>query len=141
MRHKGRGVTPEQQLAKYLELVDKLPSAPPPVLFPSDDPLRMLCLCGHFKMRSDMPVRSTGLVNFRDTVCKGCSNKDSATWSTLVCHRCKTVVGKVEPMRDKDGFVFARGRCYHTARCLACCPDLTQTEIVERVLWRKNNLR
>jgi len=140
MRNKGRGPTPEQQLRKYLELVDQLPSAPPPVLLPENDPLRMQCLCEKFKLRSEMPLRSTGLVNFRDTVCAGC-HRENKDWATVVCHRCKTVVGKVEPMRDKDGFVFARKRCYHTARCPVCCPDITQTEIVERVLWRKNNLR
>ena len=65
-------ITDQQKLQKYLELVDKLPSAPPPVLLPEHDPLNMECLCGKFKTRTSMPVRDSGIVRFRDTVCHGC---------------------------------------------------------------------
>ena len=138
---KKPGLTQEQLLQKYLEVVAQLPSAPPPVILPENDPLRMQCLCGHYKPIASMPVRNTGLVNFRDNVCTGCKSKDTKKWSTIVCHRCRSVLGQLEPMRDKDGFVFAPGRCYHVARCPVCCVDILQTEIVERVLWLRNHLR
>lgn len=139
---KKRPPTAEQRLATYLNAISQLPAPPVPIILPECDSKYMQCLCGNMKLKTDMPIRSTGIVSFRDTLCPGCVKpKESRNWATLVCYKCRTVLGKIEPMKDKDGFVFERGKCYHTSRCPACCADILQTEITERVLWQRNRLR
>ena len=67
-------------------------------------------------------------------LCKYCqsSHKDSAR---LVCYRCKTVIGWIDPHIDKDKFVFEKKHSYHIQACPVCSPGLDKSDIIEKIIY------
>lgn len=131
---------PDRQLMEYLDVIREMPPPKPPrLLLPSEaDPKLMTCACGVPKRVKDMPVRNSGVVTYSDTVCFGC-RQGWHKLATLVCATCKAVVAKVEPSKDpKDHFEFIAGRVYHVMHCTVCTPDLESSDVIERIIWRRN---
>ena len=67
-----------------------------------------------------------------NNVCQGCERlwKDHPR---IVCCRCKTVVLRMEPIKDpKTGFVFERGKDYHIDTCPVCNPGQERSVIIEK---------
>jgi len=129
----------DRQIHEFIDIAKQMPPPVAPKLITNLDDVRyMHCLCGKRKLCVDMPPRHSGIVAFKDIICRGCV-KGVQKWATVVCRRCSQVVLKREPGRDKDGFTFLPGGIYHTLNCASCCPELESTEIIERLLYRRNN--
>lgn len=129
----------ESHIQQYIDFARRLP--PPAAMrlvLNADDVNYMTCLCGHRKHKGTMPQRHSGIVPFKDTVCRGCTKAARGT-ATIVCSRCREVIGKIPPGKDKDGFTFVRDSVYHVVNCPNCCPEIESTEIVERILWLRRN--
>jgi hypothetical protein len=126
-------------LEEYIGIAKGLPPPRQPKLVTQLNDLNfMRCMCGHSKRKSDLPPRHSGIVHFKDNICRGCISQ-AKDWATVVCVRCQEVVAKMEPIRAKDGFTFKRNGVYHTLNCASCCPGLESVEIVERILWLRNS--
>lgn len=129
----------DARLAPLLEFTRRLPPPKPPRIFTEEDVRTITCMCGHKKDRASMPLLNSGIVQFRDNVCRNCPSHPRH-WATIVCYTCKEVVAKVAPERDsKDGFAFESRHVYHVQRCAYCCPELESAEVVERILFNQHN--
>lgn len=125
-------------LISYIDTLKGMPPPKPMRLVTAEDVNFLKCMCGHRRRRSDMPRVSSGVVVFSDNVCRGCVKK-YAQLATVVCAKCKDVLGRVEPGRDpKDRFTFESGLVYHVLHCDLCTPGVGSTEVIERILWRKD---
>lgn len=126
-------------LLSYIDTLRQMPPPKPMRLVTAEDVNFMKCMCGHRRRRSDMPRVSSGVVVFSDNVCRGCVKK-YRDLATVVCAKCKDVLGRVEPGTDpKDRFTFERGAIYHILYCDSCTPGLSNSEVIERILWRRAN--
>lgn len=126
------------RLNKELELIASLP---PPRLAPENfDLLSLVCVCGKRQVISDQSIINTGVVKVPDSLCPSC-RKEVGDYSHIVCVRCKRVVASCKPHKETDGFVYERGRYYHTRECPVCAPSLrenqTKVAIVEKHIFRK----
>lgn len=130
---------PDRQILEYLDIVKQMPPLNPRrILLPTEaNPLLMTCACDIPKRIKDMPRKSSGIFGFTDTVCYGC--RRWAKTATLVCATCKAVVGKIEPGEDpKDHFKIETGKVYHVMQCNVCTPAAASSDLIERILWRRN---
>lgn len=67
-------------------------------------------------------------------VCRDC-NKELEDKAKLVCCACRTIIGWIDPHKDKDGFIFGKGSFYHIQACPCCTPGLDKSDIIEKVLY------
>jgi len=127
-----------RELKKFADIISKMPK----VKVPNEDD-KVICACGEAKN----PVTvckpfHTGVVTALDNVCPGCEKR----WSRhtkLVCATCRTVVGRFEPGKDKDGFIFPEGGTLHVKTCGFCDKSHKgqmefEIPIVEKLLYRKH---
>jgi hypothetical protein len=126
------------RLNKELEMIAKLP--PPRLAAENFDLLSLVCVCGKRRIISDQQIIDTGVVRVPDSLCPDCK-KEVGDYSHIVCVRCKRVVASCKPHRETDGFVYERGRYYHTRDCPVCSEELrkaqTKVAIVEKHIFRK----
>lgn len=92
-----------------------------------------LCACQKIKPLSEFKVANSGVVTFTDNICKGCEHLAKGL-ASVVCTKCKEVVARVEPHKDRTGFAFTSDRVYHTGACPNCAPGLTFSPIIEKVI-------
>jgi len=92
--------------------------------------------CKKFVPLVTMPVSNTGIVQAQEPLCKECAPtfKDQAR---IVCVPCKQVVLWVDPHVEKTGFEFKKGAFYHVDSCPTCKPGITQTKVLEKVVYFK----
>lgn len=132
--------TSGRALGDIIDMARRVPFSVPLKVFTVEEANTMRCQCNKLQLRTDMPLRHSGVMEYRDNVCPGCRNVD-AKWAVLLCVRCKEVVARMEPTpKDPvDGFAFVAGQTYHLMACSVCQPDITSVVPIERILWRKNN--
>lgn len=70
------------------------------------------------------PICHTCELNFKDQ-------------ARLVCCRCRSIIGWVDPHKDGDGFVFEKRNFYHIQACPVCSPGIEKSDIIEKVLYLK----
>jgi hypothetical protein len=97
---------------------------------------RVGCMCGRQVPPHTLEVADSGVVKYLTNVCKGCEagRKEAAQTASIVCCKCKAVVARMTPHKDKAGFAFRAGRAYHVAECGGCTPGLEQSAIIEKKL-------
>jgi hypothetical protein len=100
----------------------------------SSDELRCAS-CNRVKHISDFPVYNSGVVLM--TLYPMCSLCQPAykDCSRIVCCKCKTVIGWVDPHVDKDRFVFEKAHSYHIQACPSCTPGLDKSDIIEKIIY------
>jgi hypothetical protein len=107
------------------------------------DPTIGKCACQKMVPLSNFRVYNTGLINAVDNVCPGCRH-GLEKYAIIVCARCRAVVARIEPHKDKTGFVFEPGRSYHLDCCAICEPQVVversePTFILEMLTFMKMN--
>lgn len=105
--------------------------APKPVL---DEVNFTECACGKIKPVVELTKRSSGVVTFVDNVCAGCE-MHSQGLATIICVKCRRVLGRVKPLKDKLGFEFKAGRVYHVEYCPKCVPGTKKAVLIEMILF------
>jgi hypothetical protein len=127
-------------LGKFRQLLSDLP----PPDFPADqlDFLTLVCVCGKRLPIKDQPILDTGLIKLPSSLCPDC-RKEVGDYSHLVCVKCRRVVTSVKPHKESDGFIYEKGRLYHTLTCPVCDEALRLPEapvqILERHIFKQMN--
>lgn len=98
---------------------------------------RVTCACGNKVKLTNLTVIDTGVFKAINTVCKGCRKGaiEDKKLARFVCAKCRTVVGRVRPSKDKTGFALEAGKTYHISGCDNCCPGTEEFKLLEKVLW------
>ena len=97
------------------------------------------CVCNKNVQVTEFPLLNTGVIVCCNNVCPGCKagvKHDNET-ARIVCVRCKKVVARLKPSKDKTGFRYVAGQTYHSDACPECKPNLTESQIVEKVIYMK----
>ena len=104
---------------------------------------KVTCACGNKVRLTDLTVINTGVFQAINTVCMGCVKGaiEDSKLARLVCSKCRTVIGRVKPSKDKTGFRLEAGKSYHLSGCDACCPGETEFKLLEKVLWDRKFLK
>lgn len=105
------------------------------------------CAC-HRQVSPDLfsPL-NTGVCMVRNNVCRGCKEgaAEDAKTARIVCAGCGSVMMRVPPEKDSDGFVFVANRSYHVQRCMSCADqkDLAKdgAAVVEKALYLRKVLK
>jgi hypothetical protein len=99
---------------------------------------KALCACDKLVSVVEMRPIYTGVINALDNVCAGCLSHAKGL-SALVCRRCRKVVARVAPHKDKLGFQFVANRYYHITHCPACRVEGEEADstIVEQYLHHR----
>lgn len=126
----------DKMLQELAEVLKSLP-APPKMVHAGD---KVLCVCGEWAPLTEVSIVDTGVVKALNNVRRGCAacEKEDKLTAKLVCVRCKTVVARMKPHKDKDGFVYVAGRAYHLDGCPSCVEGLEYSSIVEKKIYEKN---
>lgn len=90
--------------------------------------------CGGDYDKSHYSMINTGYMVATDMACKEC-RKDAAGTVPIVCVQCKSVVLRIEPYKDRDGFEFQRNRAYHVDACPDCSKGLESSMVVEKKIF------
>lgn len=69
-----------------------------------------------------IPIINTGVIHATDKICKECQ-KLVADLCPVVCVKCKDVVSRMAPGKDKHGFETKKGKSYHIEFCPVCHPE------------------
>ena len=136
----------KNQYEQFEDLLSILKNLPPP---PKKEGYETMLLRDHKKIPcstcqkiisvSECRRLNTGVVQALDVVCKDCRKEVSGT-CPLICIRCKRVVSRMEPGRDKKtGFVFQKNRPYHLDGCPFCEDKLDKSIIIEKLMYEKEN--
>jgi len=132
--------SPNQAVRDFVRLAE---SMGPPPMAPVATPIgeqfsHARCACNKLVPVGSLRVFNTGVVNAVDNVCKGCVKTYSGL-ALLVCARCRVVIARVSPHKDKIGFRFDANRAYHTESCPVCDPSVKngRTMIIEQLLYHR----
>lgn len=87
--------------------------------------------CGKMMHISEMPIISTGVVNYISDLCAEC-RKTLQDLAIVVCVNpgCGEVA-RVTPYVDSSGFKFQKGRHYHMRACPKCVKGLAKSPVIE----------
>ena len=93
--------------------------------------------CGKKVPIASLEEINTGVFRIIGDVCKGCQSGKQLDkeYARVVCCRCKRVITRIKPARDKTGFTFVAGKTYHLSECGLCNPDIQRCPIIEKVMW------
>lgn len=99
------------------------------------------CVCGKIVNISKLESINTGVVMALNDVCKGCKQGEEIdkNYARIVCRKCKRVLARITPAKDKTGFTFKAGKNYHVIECGRCTPGVERCYIIEKVLWDKKH--
>lgn len=124
---------------KVLPVIDKLPK-PEPVYNPEFDDNKVRCAgCSVWKDVQDFKITDTPVVKgITIPLCESCAPEYKGL-SNIVCCTCKVVVGWMKPHKEKLGFVFAPDAYYHIKECPVCKEDLQKADILEKLIYFKDN--
>ena len=132
-----------EQFEDLLSLLKKLP--PPPkkegyeTMLLRDHKKATCSLCEKIVSIKDCKKLNTGVVQAFDSMCGDCRSEVRGT-CPLVCIRCKRVVSRMEPGKDKKtGFVFVKNKPYHLDGCPFCEDNLDKSIILEKLMYEKEN--
>lgn len=95
-----------------------------------------LCACRKMVELHSLQIRDSGVIRYLDNVCDCCADKREM--AAVICVRCKVVVMHLTPHTDKKGFVYGKGKVYHTEACPGCKPGITSAPVIEKILFDKN---
>lgn len=97
------------------------------------------CACGNNVPVTMFKQMNSGVVQFSNNICPGCKEAEKLDKETarIICIHCKKVVARLKPVKEKNGFVYQAGRTYHSDACPECKPDLTESQIVEKVIYQR----
>lgn len=126
------------QVAELINQLSKLPDAPtilpPPAL---DDLQLMTCACNKVKSAVEMPEIKGEFMTYRDNLCVGCEHMGRGL-VTVICLKCRRVLMRFEPVKDPaTGFRYEAGKVYHCDSCPTCIPGLTDSNIVEKLVYEQ----
>lgn len=109
---------------------------PKPYVPPQYDDRMTQCVCGEWKMNSEMEEVDTGVVRALSNVCRDCHAgiAHDREMARIVCTTCRRVVARLSPDKDSTGFKFEANRSYHILECAVCNPGLSESQILEKVL-------
>jgi len=98
------------------------------------------CVCGTWKPLIEMELLRTGVVDAHSNVCVGCDAgiKHDRELARIVCCGCLRVVARIQPHKDPVGFKFQTNRSYHILKCGHCHPGLTESDILEKVIYDRS---
>ena len=101
---------------------------------------KIKCICDKWKNATELEQIHTGVVGALSNVCRDCAEglKHDREMSRIVCVKCKTVVARIQPHRDPDGFRFMPNASYHIAQCAHCVPGLESSDIIEKLAHQRN---
>ena len=99
-----------------------------------------ICACGKSVPVTNLMQLNTGVVVMPNNVCKGCKEgiKLDRETARIVCLKCKRVICRVKPVKDKQGFEFKAGKTYHMESCGFCNPGKENYMIVEKYIHSRN---
>ncbi len=141
------GITPET-IGPALEMMDKLtaadkaPEAKQDLLQVADTPVSLgYHVCAHCKkakvLLQEMPQVKSSLVGLvPDAMCPECL-KLFTDYAYIVCVGCKALVSKLPPYRTGEGFEVLKNQTYHIPACPVCDPQVTKTQLLEYLHFRK----
>lgn len=97
------------------------------------------CACGKKVPVTTFPMMHSGVVQFPNNICPGCKEAEKLDRETarIICVRCRKVVARLKPVKEKNGFIYQAGRTYHSDACPECKPNLTESQIVEKVIYMR----
>lgn len=135
-------ITEEQQnfiVHKVLPVITKLP-APKPVYRDDMDSSKIRCAaCNTWHHHSVFNfIKSPININVLVPLCSTCA-PDFRKLARIVCCTCKVVVGWLPPHKEKTGFIFEPDGIYHAKACPVCKPDLKKADILEKIIYFKEN--
>jgi hypothetical protein len=110
---------------------DKLP----PLLSPNQGQCEF---CKKFLPLKDMRIIDSGIIKALEPLCPECA-KTFTDQARVVCIPCKMVVLWVDPHKENTGFEFKRKHVYHVEACPVCREGTTQTKVLEKVVFFKEN--
>lgn len=95
------------------------------------------CLCGKKVPITSLEDLNTGVILTISNVCKDCRSGKKLDRETarIICVRCKRVVARISPGKDKTGFSFEKNKSYHLTKCAFCEPGLTESPIIEKHVY------
>lgn len=128
-----------EDVEKAIKILGSLPPPKqdkPVILKPTET-----CACGKTVPITSLEEINTGVFKIIGDVCKGCKDgkRLDAQLARVVCSRCKRVITRIKPAKDKTGFVFQAGRTYHLAECALCNPKIERCPIIEKVIWNRTH--
>lgn len=131
-------ISPEK-MEELMRLMDALPPTKPPKVIPPNQLLE--CACGHKVHISSFDTINTGVFTCLNNVCRHCKTGQQMDreYARLVCVKCKKVLLRVKPAKDKTGFSFVGGRTYHITSCPECHPEIENPIIIEKATWDRNH--
>lgn len=123
-----------EELTQAMRILGSLPPAKPQKII--TEPMET-CACGKKVPVASLEEINTGVFKIIGDVCKGCKSGQQLDreYARVVCCRCKRVITRIKPARDKTGFTFVAGKTYHLSECGLCNPDIQRCPIIEKVLW------
>jgi hypothetical protein len=111
---------------------------PSTITDPDADPSKVRCACNKLVPCERVAIVNTGHITAVDPVCPPCRN-DFADQARLVCVRCRSVIGWLDPCVDPHGFRFDKKHFYHVGSCAVCKKGLTKSDIIEMMLYYEAN--
>lgn len=98
------------------------------------------CACGKSVPVTNLMQLNTGVIVMPNNICKGCKEGQKLDKETarVVCLKCKRVICRVKPVKDKQGFEFKAGKTYHMESCGFCNPDKQNHMLVEKYIHSRN---
>ena len=89
------------------------------------------CLCGKLLPAATYKKKYySGFINYTAILCSDCF-KYFNKHSRIVCVGCRRLMGFIEPQRDRSGFRFESGKCYHIECCPKCNNEARATSVME----------
>lgn len=134
----------DPRIDKLVKVISDLPGVAEPMDAASN-------LWHHYKLirckccKKDFPPESfaivnTGYIKAYDQACTEC-RKTAAGTVPIVCVRCKSVMMRIEPFKDADGFEFEKGKAYHVDACPDCSKELNSAMVVEKKIFIKEKYK
>ena len=111
----------------------------PPEVYPSElDPDKVRCACNKDVPCEMSKLVNTGYMDVIEPVCPPC-RRDFDGQARLVCVRCRSVIGWMDPQTDKHGFKIERDKYYHVGECAVCKPGIEKADIIEMMVYYDEN--
>jgi hypothetical protein len=122
----------EQEL---LQILKSMPPVVKPTPKITDTSYQPCASCNKQTYIGDFKIFDSGVVDkVISPLCSKCQST-FGDFGKLVCCGCNTVIGWMEPQKDKDGFEFKKFKSYHIRSCPSCSPGLEKAEIIEKILY------
>jgi len=107
---------------------------PPDVYPPELDPNKVRCACNKDVPCERAKLINTGYMHAIEPICEPC-RPDFEGQARLVCVRCRSVIGWMDPQTDKHGFKIEPDKYYHVGECMVCDPNVVSSHIIEMALY------